>query len=171
MPDICQSVGLLRKFVEKPQECHLIAMKRLLRYTKGTIDYGVRIQRQKKTCIDAEVYGYTDSNFNGDQDEKKSTAYYIIMIECASISWSSRKQSIVDLSSCEAKYVVASYAAWIKMLLEELKIMEPKNMKLFVNNKSAIEVTNHPVCHGRSKHIERIYHFLRDQVKKVKTQT
>ena len=78
------------------------------------------------------------------------------MIEGAPISWSSRKQSIVAVSSCEAEYVTASYAvcqaAWIKMLLEELKIMESK-MKLFVDNKSAINLVNHPMCHGRSKHI------------------
>ena len=93
------------------------------------------------------------------------------MIKGAPISWSSRKQSIVALSSCEAEYVVASFAtrqaAWIKTLPEELKIMESK-MKLFVDNKSSINFANHPVCHGRSKHIERRYHFLRDQVNKGK---
>ena len=76
------------------------------------------------------------------------------------------------LSSCEAEYVAASYAAcqaaWIEMLLEELKIMEPKKIKLFVDNKSAINLANHPMSHGRSKHIERRYHFLRDQVNKGK---
>lgn len=76
------------------------------------------------------------------------------------------------LSLCEDEYVVASYAVcqavWIEMLLEELKIMEPKKMRLFVDNKSAIDLGNHPMCHGRSKHLERRYHFLRDQVNKGK---
>ncbi|XP_058726953.1 secreted RxLR effector protein 161-like [Vicia villosa] len=106
-PDIYQSVGMLSKFMEKPQECHLIAMKRLLRIIKGTINHGVSIPRQKRACIDVKVYGYTNSDFNGDKDEKKSTASYIIMIECAPISWSSRKKSIVALSSCESEYVDA----------------------------------------------------------------
>ena len=171
-PDICQSVGLLSRFMEKPQECHLTAVKRVLRYIKGTIDHGVLMPKKKKNGSDAEVYGYTDSDFSGDQDEKKSTAGHIFMIEGAPISWSSRKQSIVALSSCEAEYVAASYAAcqaaWIEMLLEELKIMEPKKIKLFVDNKSAINLANHPMSHGRSKHIERRYHFLRDQVNKGK---
>lgn len=78
----------------------------------------------------------------------------------------------MDLSSCEAEYVVVSYTtykvAWIEMLLEELKIMEPNKRKMFVDNKSAIYLENHLVCHGQSKHIERRYHLLRDQVNKGK---
>ena len=110
--------------MEKPQECHLIAVKRVLRYIKGTIDHDVLLPKKSKNNSDVEVHGYTDSNFCGDQDEKKSITGYIFMIEGAPISWSSRKQSIMALSSCEAEYVVASYAAcqasWIKILLEEL---------------------------------------------------
>ena len=158
--------------MEKPQEGHLIAVKRVLRYIKGTIDHGVLLPRKSKGNTEIEVHGYTDSDFSGDQDEKKSTAGYIFMIEGAPISWSSKKQSIVALSSCEAEYVAASYAAcqaaWIEMLLEELRIMESKKIKLFVDNKSAINLANHPMSHGRSKHIERRYHFLRDQVNKGK---
>lgn len=94
------------------------------------------------------------------------------MIGGVPISWSSRKQSIMDLSSYEAEYVVASYAAclatWIEMLLETLKIMELKKMKLFFDNKSVINLENHLLCRGRSKHIEMRYHFLRDQVNKGK---
>lgn len=74
-------------------------------------------------------HGYTNSDFSGDQDEKKSTADYIFMIGGAPISWSSRKKSIVDFSSCEVEYVSTSYAACqeacIEMLLEDLKLMEP----------------------------------------------
>ena len=94
------------------------------------------------------------------------------MIGGASISWSSRKQSIMVLSSCEVECINALYAAcqatWIKMLLEKLKIMELKKMKFFVDNTPVIDLTNHHVCHGRSKNIERRHHFLRDQVNKGK---
>lgn len=126
--------------------------------------------RKKKTNTDAKVYGYTNSNFSGDQDGKKSIVDYIFMIRGVPISWSSRKQCIVALSSCEAEYMAASYATCqatcIKVLLEELKIMEHRKMKLFVHNKLAIDLTNHIMCHGRSKHIEMRYHFLGDQVSK-----
>lgn len=147
--------------MEKPQECHLTVVKRLLRYIKGTNYHGVLMPRQKKTNTNVEVCGYTDTNLSGDQDEKKSNADYIFMIEGALISLSSRKKNIVALSSCKAEYVVISYATWIEMLLEELKLMEPMKMKLFVENKSSIDMENHLVCQGRSKHIERKYHFLR----------
>lgn len=122
-PYICQSVELLRRFKGKPQECHLTAVKRVLIYIKGTIDYGVLMPR-KNTSTNAKVHGYNDLYFSGDQDEKKSTTCDIFMIRGAQISWSTRKQSIMDLSSCESKYIDASYATyqalWIKMLLEEL---------------------------------------------------
>lgn len=76
------------------------------------------------------------------------------------------------LPSCEVEYVVTSYAACqttcIEMLLKELKIMKHRIMKLFIDNKSAVDLANHPVCPGRSKHIERTYHFLKDQVNKGK---
>lgn len=109
--------------------------------------------RQKTSFDKAEVYGYAYSDFNG-----------------ASISWILRKQWIVALPSCEAEYVVTSYetcqALWIKMLLEELKMIESKKMKLFVDNKSTIDLAKNPMCHGKSKHIERRYHFLIDKVNK-----
>lgn len=143
--------------MEKSQECHLTAVNRTLRYIKGTVGHGVLMPRKKKTNTDAKVYGYTNSNFNGDHDKKKSNAGYIFMIEGASISWSSRKKNIVTLSSCIIEYVAASYAicqaTLIEMLLEKLKIMEPRKLKLFGDDKSSIDLTNHPVCHGRSKRI------------------
>lgn len=78
----------------------------------------------------------------------------------------------MDFSLYEADYVAASYAAcraaWIEMLVEALNIMEPRKMKLLVDNKLTIDLENHLVCHGRSKNIEIRYHFLRDQVNKGK---
>lgn len=94
------------------------------------------------------------------------------MIGRIPISWSLRKQSIVYLSYREAEHVVASYATceatWIEILLEELKIMKTKKMKLLFDNKSTINLEKHPMCHVRSNHIERRYHFLRDQLNKGK---
>ncbi|KAI5439485.1 hypothetical protein KIW84_025035 [Lathyrus oleraceus] len=84
------------------------------------------------------------------------------------VTVSSRKQGIITLSSCDGEYVAASYAIcqvmFIEMLLKELKVMEHEKMKLFVDNKSAIDLANHPMSHVISKHIEGRYHFLRDQV-------
>lgn len=71
MPDIFQSVGLLRRFIEKPQESHLTAVKRVLRYIEGKLDHGVLMPRQEINFDSAKVNGYIDSDFNGDQDEGK----------------------------------------------------------------------------------------------------
>jgi hypothetical protein len=143
-----------------------------MRYIKGTIDHGVLMPSQNNTNKKISVLGYSDSDWGGDQDDKKSTAGYLFMLGGALICWSSRKQGIVALSSCEAEYVAASYAAcqavWIEMLLEELMVSDTIKVKLFVDNKSAIDLANHPVSHGRSKHIERRYHFWRDQVNRGK---
>lgn len=158
--------------MEKQQECHITVVKRVLRYIKDTIDHSVLRPRQKNTNTNAEVHEYIDSYFSGDQNEKNSTIDYLFIIGGTLISWSSRKQVRVALSSCEVEYVTTSYATcqalWIKMLLEELKITKPKKMNLFVDNKLAIDLANHPMCYDMSKNIERMYHFLKDQVSKGK---
>lgn len=98
--------------MERTKWCHLIATKRVLRYIKGTIDHGVLMPRQENTNTNAVVHGYNDSDFSGDQDEKESIPGYLFMIGGALISWSSRKQIIISLSSCETEYVAASYATY-----------------------------------------------------------
>ena len=88
----------------------------------------------------------------------------------APISWCSKKESTVALSTCEAEYIAASIGScqglWLGKLLTELKIQEASPVNLFVDNKSAINLAKHPVDHGNSKHIETRYHFIRDKVNK-----
>lgn len=97
--------------MEKSQECHLTAVKRVLRYINDTIDHDVFMSWQKNISTKEEVHGYTNSDLSGYQDEKKCSVCYLFMIGIAPISWSSRKKNIVALSSYEDEYVVASYAA------------------------------------------------------------
>ena len=80
--------------MEKPQECYLTTVKRVLRYIKVTINHGVMMPKQNKTNTYAKVYGYTNSNFSEDHDEKKSIAGYIFMIEGAPISWSQESKTL-----------------------------------------------------------------------------
>lgn len=102
--------------------------------------------------------------------DRKSTSGYIFMLGDAPISWCSKKQEVVALSSCEAEYISAAFGAsqalWLSMLLKELNVKCCEIMKLRVDNRSAIDLAKHPIAHGRSKHIEVKYHFLRDQVNK-----
>jgi hypothetical protein len=170
-PDINYAVGSVSRFMSKPKTSHLIAAKRILRYLKGTKDYGLCFQRNSSNGT-MELEGYSDSDWCGDKDDRRSTTGYWFSFGKSSISWSSKKQNIVALSSCEAEYVAAAQAAcqavWLESLLEELKINYVKPMRLNVDNKSAISLAKNPIAHGRSKHIETKFHFLRDQVSKEK---
>lgn len=120
----------------------------------------------------AELTGYKNSNWCGDKVDRKSTNGYVFKCCNGFVSWCSKKQNIVALSSCEAEYVATSFgacqASWLATLLQELNLMGSKPMKLRIDNKSAISLVKNPVAHGRSKHIETRFHFLRDQVSKGK---
>ena len=166
-PDITYGVGLISRFMEKPMTSHLVAAKRILRYVKGTEGLGI-LYRTGIDTPDAELYGYSDSDWSGDVNDRKSTAAYVFMYGNAPFSWCSKKQAVVALSSCEAEYIAASMAAcqaqWLCMLMQELGLKSDDKVRIMLDSKSAIDLAKHPVAHGRSKHIETRYHFLRDQV-------
>ncbi|XP_068483370.1 secreted RxLR effector protein 161-like [Phaseolus vulgaris] len=105
-PDICYVVGLVSRYMESPQQVHLQVVKRIMRYIKGTATFGLFYSSSKKI----EIIGYSDSDWGGDSDERKSTSGHCFMIEKTVCLWSSKKQSIVALSTCEAKYVAAARA-------------------------------------------------------------
>ncbi|CAH9115945.1 unnamed protein product [Cuscuta epithymum] len=95
---------------------------------------------------------------------------FVFFLGNTPISWCSTKQDVVALSTCEAEYIAACYAAcqglWLLHLFEELNLKITTSVQLYVDNKSAIDLARNPVFHGRSKHIETRFHFLRSQVKK-----
>nr|GMC79868.1 Retrovirus-related Pol polyprotein from transposon TNT 1-94 [Ipomoea batatas] len=110
------------------------------------------------------------SDWGGDLDDRKSTSGYCFMLGTTACSWSSKKQSIVALSTCEAEYVAtassACQAIWLKNVMNQIHFPVQGPMKIYVDNVSAINLAKNPVTHGRSKHIDIRYHFLRDQVEK-----
>lgn len=170
-PNICYVVGIISRFKESPRVSHMFAVKHVLRYVKGTTNFGVLYPNETR-CADVDLIGFTDSDWKKDPDEKKSIAGYVSMYCIAPISWSSRKQDIVALSTCKAEYVAgalgACQAVWLKSLLEELQLRENKLVKIMMDNQSTINLAKHPVAHCRTKHIETCFHFLRDQVNKGK---
>lgn len=170
-PNICYVVGIISRFKESPRVSHMLAAKHVLRYVKGTTNFGVLYPNETR-CVDVDMIGFTDSDWKKDPDEKKNTASYVFMYCRAPISWSSRKQDIVALSTCEAEYVAgalgACQAVWLKSLLEELQLRENKPVKIMMDNQLAINLAKHPVAHCRTKHIETRFHFLCDQVSKGK---
>lgn len=170
-PDLAYGVGLVSRYMENPGHTHLLAVKRLLRYLKGTLDFGIMFPAEHDN-LRQELMGFSDSDWCGDKSDRKSTTGYIFKFGEAPVSWCSKKQQVVALSSCEAEYIAACMgscqALWLQTLLEDLKIIGSGPVTLIVDNKSAINLAKNPVAHGRSKHIETRFHFLRDQVSKNK---
>ncbi|KAL5724118.1 hypothetical protein ACHQM5_007419 [Ranunculus cassubicifolius] len=161
-PDIMYAVSLISRYMDCPTAMHLHAAKRILRYLQGTKHFGILYQRGTK----AELVGYTDSDYAGDPDDRKRTSGYVFMLGEAVVSWSSKKQPLVTLSTTEAEFVAAASCAcqaiWLRRVLTELFCCPQGPTLIYCDNSSAIKLTRNPVLHGRSKHIDVRYHFLRD---------
>ena len=114
----------------------------------------------------SDLIGFTDSDYAGDQDDRRSTLGYVFMLGTGTISWSSKKQSIVTLSTTEAEFVAATTCAcqaiWLRKILEELHLKQVGATTIFCDNNSTIKLSKNPVLHGRSKYIDVKYYFLRD---------
>ena len=164
-PDIAYSVGIVSRYMEDPKQSHWKAIKRILRYIQGTKSLGLFYS----STTDYNLVGYSDSDWCGDVDDRKSTSGYLFFMGETAFTWYSKKQPIVSLSTCEAEYVSASYcvchAIWLRRLLGELKIPQQRSTEIRIDNKSAIELAKNPVHHERSKHIDVRFHFIREHVK------
>jgi hypothetical protein len=165
-PDICYSVSVLSRFMQQPRELHWRYLKRLLRYVKTTIDYSIIYTKNSSKMI--ELVGYSDADYAGDIEDRKSTSGYTFKYKGCLISWNSSKQKIVSLSSTESEYIALTLAVkeglWLNQLLNELGRNSEK-IKIFCDNKSTICLTANPEFHSRSKHIDIRYHFIREKVK------
>lgn len=165
-PDIMFVVCFLSRFMVQPKAAHLLAVKRVLRYIKGTLQMGLLYTSFGEGSLQA----YTDSDFAGDIDSGRSTSGYAFLMSNAAVAWSSKKQPIVTLSSTEAEYVAASFCAtqclWMKRILSNFNQAEEEEcVTILCDNSSSIKLSKNPVLHGRTKHIQVRFHFLRELVK------
>jgi len=164
-PDLLLSVGIVSRYMEESTYTHWRALKRILRYVRGTTSLRLYYTRSD----DYRLVGYSDSDWCGDVDYRKSTSGYVFFMSNTAFTWLSKKQPIVTLSTCEAEYVAASlsvcHAIWLRNLLSKLEMKQKGGTVIRVDNKSAIELAKNPVNHGRSKHIDVKFHFIREQVK------
>ena len=164
-PDLQFAVSLLSRYMSRPTKLHLHAVKRVLRYLRDTEDYGIWYKRGGA----GELQVFTDSDFAGDVDRRKSTSGYVFLMDNAAVAWLSKKQPIVTLSTTEAEYVAASVCAcqaiWFKRILGELGYNVDGSTVIYCDNTSTIKLSKNPVFHGRCKHIGVRFHFLHDMVK------
>lgn len=163
-PDISYCVGMVSRYMHEPKESHGVALKQVLRYLRGTLGYGLTFEQGAKSSL----IGYSDSSHNVDPDDERSTTGHIFYFKNCPITWCSQKQDTVALSSCEAEFMVVTEAAKqaisLQELLEEITGKSCEKVTIRVDNKSAIALTKNPVFHGRSKHIHKRYHFIRECV-------
>ncbi|KAL9263001.1 Retrovirus-related Pol polyprotein from transposon RE2-like protein [Drosera capensis] len=147
-----------------PREPHMAALKRILRYLQGTLSYGLHLYSSST----ADLLSYTDADWAGYPDTRRSTSGYCVFLIDNLISWSSKRQSTVSHSSTEAEYRgvanVVSESCWLCNLLLELHHPITKATVVYCDNVSTIYLTGNPVQHQRTKHIELDMHFVREKV-------
>ncbi|GLJ08830.1 hypothetical protein SUGI_0096780 [Cryptomeria japonica] len=166
--DIAHAVGIVARFFVDPKETHMMAIKRLFRYLKGTEDYG--LVYQKGNVFDLKFY--IDADWVGNIDDRKSTSGGAFFLGERLVSWLSKKQGCVSQSTAEAEYVAAALnctnIAWIKQLLEGINEQVIELVTIFCDNTSAINISKNLVMHSKTKHISIKYHYLRVEVQEKK---
>lgn len=163
-PDIAFSVNRLAQKSHNPTEADWSDLKRVLRYLKGSLDFGLFLPKS----TDLSLHGYSDSDWAGDHTDRFSTSGYLIFLGPCLISWKSAKQRTIARSSTEAEYrALASTAAelaWIQSFLSEIGFSSPTAPSLFCDNVGATYLASNPVFQSRMKHIAIDYHFVRQRV-------
>ena len=135
-----------------------------MRYIAGTAEYGCTYVSNSSS--DLKLLGFSDSDHAGDLEKRKSTSGVLFFLNGNAVTWTSQKQRVVSLSSCESEYIAAASAACqgicLTRLLADLTGQNVKKFRLLMDSKSAIELSKNPVYHERSKHIDTRYHFIRE---------
>jgi hypothetical protein len=160
-PDISQAVGALARYMSAPQKQHWDAARQVLRYVKGSTGFGITFGGG-----DRGLKGYCDADYAGDLDTRRSTTGYVFMLHGGAISWSSRLQPTVAVSTAEAEYMSAASAVkealWLRKLLDMFG-MDVTPVHMFCDNQAAIKLIKHPIASMRSKHIDVQHHFVRER--------
>ncbi|KAK9214398.1 hypothetical protein WN944_006390 [Citrus x changshan-huyou] len=163
-PDITHAVNKVCQHFQSPTKQDLKAITRILRYLKGTLDFGLRFLEQSSN----QLYAFSDSDWAGCLETRRSTTGFCVYLGANLISWCSKKQSIVARSTAEAEYRALSSTTaeltWILSLLQDIGVSLSHIPHLLCDNTSAIYMTRNPVFHARSKHIEIDVHFVREKV-------
>ena len=169
-PDIAFIVGMLGRYQSNPGMDHWRAAKKVMRYLQETKDYMLMYRHTDNL----DVIGYSDSDFAGCVDSRKSTSGYIFMMAGGAISWRSAKQTLTATSTMEAEFVscfeATSHGVWLKSFISGLRIMDSisRPLRIFCDNSAAVFMAKNNKSGSRSKHIDIKYLAIRERVKKKK---
>ena len=170
-PDISYTVQALSQYSLCPGPKHWTTVKRVFQYLKGTHKFGITFTgkgapRLHAYYINLRLEGYSNADWGSNPDDRQSISGYAFLVGNAVVAWSSKKQTMVVLSSMEVEYMAITYAAchriWMRAIMAELTFAQEKATKLNADNKSAIKLSKDNVQHARSKHIDICHHFIRE---------
>jgi hypothetical protein len=164
-PDLAYPISVVSQHMANPSLEHWIAVKRIFRYLQGTLQFKLRFGGLSPQ----DVVGYCDADWAGDLEDRRSTTGFVFMIGGGAITWSSKRQPTIALSTTEAEYMASTQATkeaiWMTKLMKELGYMkEKKAMVIRCDNQGAISLTKNPTQHARTKHIDVQHHFVRERV-------
>eukprot|EP00253_Pinus_taeda_P002464 PITA_02464 len=164
MPYICFRVNTLNQFMVEPKRVHWAAVRYILSYIHNTVEYGLKYTQED----DVRLSGYTNADWAGSSVDRKSTSGYCFSVGSGMVSWCSRKEKSVALSSAEVEYMAANTTTcesiWLWALLVSLFRQRMDATSVYCDNQSCINLSENPVFHDRSKHIDIQCHFIRDCV-------
>jgi len=165
-PDICFAVNRVCQFMHAPTDSHWAVVKRIMRYLRGTTSHSLHITRSSSFSL----HGFTDADWIGSVEDRKSTGGYLVFFGQTPIAWKSGKQHTVACSSTEAEYKALADGTTEVILLTDLQILSASAPIISCDNLGATYLFVNPVFHARTKHVEVDYHFVRDRVAKKEIQ-
>jgi Reverse transcriptase (RNA-dependent DNA polymerase) len=154
--DISYAVSVVSRYMLDPRVSHQEVVYQILRYLKSCPGKGVLLSKKRHRRIEV----YTDADWAGCLDDRKSTSGYCAFVGGNLVSWRSKKQNVVARSTAHG----VSEGLWLRRLLLELGLFEDKPIILYCDNKAAINIANNPVQHDRTKHVEIDRHFIKDKL-------
>jgi transposase InsO family protein len=163
-PDLAYAVNQVAQFSNNPGPSHWYALKRIFMYLKNTQHLGITYCKGAQNNV---LVAYSDADFAGDVETRRSTSGFVLILNNGAISWFTRRQRCTSLSTTESEYVAASEATreivWTRRLLQEIGFEQTSPTSLLCDNQGAVKLVKNPELHKRTKHVDVRYHFIREK--------
>ncbi|KAK2988057.1 hypothetical protein RJ640_001998 [Escallonia rubra] len=164
-PDLAYALSIVSQYMHNPGEQHMNAVLRILRYLKSAHGQGILFTKNEDH---QSVDVYTDADWAGAVDDRRSTSSYFTFVGGNLVKWRSKKQNVVARSSAEAEFrgiaLGVCEALWLRLLLQDLGCVSKQPIKLYCNNKAACDIAHNPVQHDRTKHVEIDRFFIKEKL-------
>jgi hypothetical protein len=164
-PDLAYALSIVSQFMHNPGEQHMNAVMRILRYLKSAPGKGILFTKNED-C--QSVDAYSDADWAGAIDDRRSTSGYFTFVGGNLVTWRSKKQNVVARSSAEAEFrgmaLGICEALWLRLLLMDLGYLPRQPIRLYCDNKAACDIAHNPVQHDRTKHVEVDRFFIKEKL-------